>query len=90
MYKILPYTLKRAKLLGVKIKPSKRANKKLDVYDPDGNYIISVGALGYMDYAYYLKYYGKKIADIKRQAYNARHYYNNDLAGYYAKQLLWS
>jgi len=89
MYKILPYSLKQAKKLNVKIKPSNKLNKKIDVFDKFGNFIVSVGQYGYLDYPYYLKYYGKEIANKKRSNYHLRHLKNNGKAGYYAKNLLW-
>ena len=89
MYKILPYTFKKAKALNVIVKPSNRKNKKIDVFDKWGNYIVSIGDNRYLDYAYYLKFLGKKIADQKKTNYNLRHNKNNGVAGYYAKKLLW-
>ena len=73
MYVILPYTKKRAKQLKVIIEPSKKKTKKIDVYDQNGYFIISIGALGSMDYAYYLKYYGKPVAEERRRLYKIRH-----------------
>lgn len=56
MYKILPYTQAKARRLNVRVKPSSRKGKKIDVYDREGNYLTSVGAKGYLDYlAGYLK-----------------------------------
>ena len=92
MYEILPYTKKKAKQLNVIVKPSNKGNKKIDVYNKRGLYITSVGDRKYLDYAYYLKYYGKKIADERKRLYKIRH--NKDRLvkgspGYYADQLLW-
>ena len=53
MYKILPYTQAQARRLNVRVKPSSRKGKKIDVYDGKGNYITSVGAKGYLDYPTY-------------------------------------
>lgn len=89
MYKILPYTLKKAKALKVIVKPSTRKNKKIDVFNNRGEYIVSIGDNRYLDYPYYFKLYGKKIAEQKRTNYNLRHLNNNGTAGYYAKKLLW-
>ena len=89
MYKILPYTTKQARKLGVHIQPSTRKYKKIDVFDRHGYYIVSVGDNRYLDYPYYLKLYGKKIAEQKRANYHSRHLKNNGSAGYYAKNLLW-
>ena len=40
VYKIKPYSYEKAKLLNVKIKPSTRKDKKIDVYK-DNKYICS-------------------------------------------------
>jgi hypothetical protein len=93
MYVILPYTKKRAKLLKLIIEPSKKKNKKIDVYDKNGYFIVSIGALGSMDYAYYLKYYGKPVAEERRRLYKIRHKKDRlakGTAGYYADKLLWT
>lgn len=91
MYVILPYSYKKAKKINVVIKPSVRKNKKIDVYK-NGKYIVSIGAVGYLDYPYYLKYFGKVIADEKRRLYKKRHQKDRIIkysAGWYADQLLW-
>lgn len=93
MYVILPYTKTKAKKLKVIIRPSLNKTKKIDVYDKKGYYIISIGALGYLDYAYYLKFYGKEIADQRKKLYKIRHKKDRLIkgsAGYYADQLLWT
>jgi hypothetical protein len=92
MYQILPYTLKQAKKLNIFIVPSEKKNKKLDLYDLNFNFLGSIGQLGAMDYASYLKYYGKKIADERRRLYRIRH--KKDIVkkgslGYYAYKILW-
>jgi len=92
MYEILPYTKAKAKQLNVIVKPSTRKGKKLDVYNKKGEYLASVGAEGYLDYATYKKYFGKEIAEQKRKLYKKRH--NKDrkvkyTPGYFADQLLW-
>ena len=43
MYKIKDYSYNQAKKLNVKIKPSKKGNSKIDVYDNLNNYITSIG-----------------------------------------------
>ncbi|NBW11834.1 MAG: hypothetical protein EBR82_27760 [Caulobacteraceae bacterium] len=87
MYRILPYTYAKAKVLGVEIKPSKRKNKKIDVYTPDG--IVSIGDTRYKDYPTYKKFDGSKTADFRRRLYHLRHKGDEGIAGYYAKELLW-
>jgi hypothetical protein len=92
MYHILPYTKKKAKNLKLIIKPSLKKSKKIDVYDKNGYYIVSIGSTGYLDYAYYLKYYGKKVADERRRLYILRHKKDitkRETAGYYAYKILW-
>lgn len=92
MYEILPLTKKKAKQLNLIVVPSESKNKKIDVYDKKGFFITSIGAKGYLDYAYYLKYFGKKIADERKRLYKIRH--KKDITkkgttGYYAYKLLW-
>jgi len=92
MYKILPYTLAQARRLNVKVKPSSRQGKKLDVYDRQGNYITSVGAKGYLDYPTYKKLFGKQVADQRRRLYKIRHQADRSVRrspGWYADKLLW-
>tara|TARA_R110000751_G_scaffold254502_3_gene353992 strand:- start:284 stop:1405 length:1122 start_codon:yes stop_codon:yes gene_type:complete len=92
LYKILPYTKKQAKKLGVKIEPSKRKGKKIDIYDFNKQYIMSIGGKGYKDYPTYWKTEGKDVADNRRRLYKIRHEKNRHKlgsAGYYADQLLW-
>jgi hypothetical protein len=93
MYFILPYTKKKAKSLNLIIKPSIKKNKKIDVYDKKGNYITSIGQLGYLDYAYYLLWYGKIEADKRKKLYKSRHEKDRLIIGsngYYADKILWS
>jgi len=90
-YKILPYTFKQAKAIGVEVKPSTKKNKKIDVYK-DGKLIGSVGAIGYSDYPHYLADKGKEYADERKRLYKIRH--KKDIAnvgsnGWLADKLLW-
>jgi hypothetical protein len=92
MYKILPYTVAQARRLNVKIAPSSRKGKKIDVFDKQGYYLTSVGARGYLDYPTYKKLFGKKVADQRRKLYKARHRADRKVKGtpgYFADQLLW-
>ena len=92
MYKILPYSYNKAKKLKVKIYPSNKKNKKIDVYTLDNRYIVSIGQRGYLDYPYYLKLFGKKIADSRKKQYKIRHKKDMSVkysAGYYASKILW-
>ena len=72
MYKITDYSYKQAKKLNVKIKPSTKKNKKIDVYKND-HLLASVGALGYSDYPNYIKEKGLAYANKKRELYKLRH-----------------
>ena len=87
MYDILPYTKAKAKAMGLQVRPSTHKGKKIDVYR-DGDYIDSVGALGYKDYPTYMKERGKAYADERRRLYHARHI-GNSQGERLAKGLLW-
>jgi hypothetical protein len=93
IYKITPYTFKRAKQLGVIVAPSKNKVKKIDVFSrKTKKKLVSVGANGMNDYPTYWKKYGKKIATQRRKLYKQRHEKDRHIkgtAGYYADQLLW-
>jgi hypothetical protein len=91
-YKIDPYAYKQAKKLGVKIEPSKKKFKKIDIYDYNNQYIMSIGDTRYNDYRSYIKEKGQDYADIRRRLYKIRHEKNRHKLGtasYYADQLLW-
>lgn len=90
MYRIKSYSKKRAADLGVKIKPSTRSGKKIDVFK-NGKKIASIGAKGYNDYPTFKEKYGKKFADQRKKAYLARHKKNiiKNTPGYYAAKILW-
>lgn len=92
MYIILPYTKKQAEKLNVIVKPSTRAGKKIDVYTKKGDYITSIGDINYLDYPYYIKLHGQKVADERRRLYWIRHEKDRKVKGtrgYYAGHLLW-
>ena len=91
MYKISNHSKKAAAKLGVKILPSKRAGKKIDVFSKSGKKLASIGAKGYGDYASFKKKYGKDYAEKRRKAYIARHKKNiiKNTPGYYAAKILW-
>jgi hypothetical protein len=93
MYVILPHTKTKAKKLKVIIRPSLKKTKKIDVYDKDGYFLVSIGSYGSMDFAYYLKYYGKEVAIKRKRLYKIRHKKDRlvkGTAGYYADKLLWT
>ena len=96
MYKITAYTKAKAKKIGVNVRPSKTAGKKIDVYK-NGTKLASIGGIGYNDYPTYLELEKKgKVpqgtAKERRRLYKIRHkkdrkqLYSN---GWYADQLLW-
>lgn len=90
-YKILPYTYKQAKAIGVDVKPSTKKNKKIDVYK-DGKLVGSVGAIGYKDYPTHLAEQGKAYADERKRLYKIRHkkdIENVGSNGWLADKLLW-
>ena len=92
MYTIKPRQKRAAKRLGVSIKPSTTANKKIDVYLDDKK-ISSIGDINYNDYATYLKSNGLKYADNRRRLYKIRHEKTRKVIGsksYYADQILWT
>jgi len=82
--------------LNVKIKPSKKKNKKIDVIQEDGK-IISIGDNRYFDFPTYMKLekagkLKKGTAEERRRLYRIRHNRfkdNKGTAGYYAYRLLW-
>jgi hypothetical protein len=95
-YSISQYTFRRARTLGVTVKPSKRKGKKIDVFR-NGKKVASIGALGMRDYPTYkrLERAGKVppgTAKVRRESYKARHTKDRKVygsPGYYADQLLW-
>lgn len=90
-YKITDYTKRKAKTLGVEVKPSSVKGKKIDVFK-NGKRIASVGALGYSDYPTFIKEKGKAFADERRRLYKIRHAKDKDKLGtngFYADKLLW-
>jgi hypothetical protein len=91
-YKIDPYAYKQAKKLNITIKPSKKKYKKIDIFDKNDNYIMSVGDTRYNDYRSYIKEKGYEYADTRRRLYKIRHQRNRlkeGTASFYADQLLW-
>jgi hypothetical protein len=90
-YRITNYTYKKAKKLGVVVKPSTNQTKKIDVYKKNQK-IASVGAYGMNDFPTYIQRNGLKYAKTRRRLYRIRH--NKDrktkwTPGWLADQLLW-
>lgn len=91
-YQITPRQEENAIRENVIIFPSKRKNKKLDVYTADGDYMFSIGDKRYKDYDLYLAENSKQYADNRRRLYKIRHSKNKDIKGtpsYYADKILW-
>ena len=91
LYKIKPYSFDQASKLGVTIKPSRFAHKKIDVFKK-GELIASIGHSSYPDYPTHILERGKAYADKRRIAYKKRHNKDRkkiDSNGYYADNILW-
>jgi len=91
-YRIKPYSYRRARSLGVTIKPSTVKGKKIDVFNKKGDKLASIGAIGYADYPTFIARKGKTFADEKRRLYKLRHAKDRNVrgtAGYYADKILW-
>jgi hypothetical protein len=92
MYEITEYTKKRAKELGVEVRPSANSKKKIDVFDLDGKRIASIGAQGYMDFPSYIEKEGEAYAQERRRLYKLRHIKNRTVKGsngWWSDNLLW-
>ena len=90
VYKITLYSYKKAEENNLNIVPSKKKNKKIDVYK-NGEYIASIGDVRYNDYPTYIKNDGKQYADERRKLYYKRHNANSlkYSADNLAKLILW-
>jgi hypothetical protein len=88
MYSISKYSYRKAKELGVDIKPSTNENKKIDVYEK-GNKVASIGDIRYNDFPTYIKSHGVSYARKRRELYHTRHKGDKGKVGYYAKEILW-
>ena len=91
MYQITQYTYKKAKNMGVVVKPSTNKTKKIDVYR-NNRKIASVGANGMNDYPTYMKTRGKSFANNRRRLYKIRHEKDRKKKwtnGWLADKLLW-
>jgi hypothetical protein len=92
MYNITDYSKDRAKELGVIIKPSTKKEKKIDVFDDKGKYLLSIGSSSHNDYPTYIIKKGIKYANERRRLYKIRHNKDRNIkgtAGYYADKILW-
>lgn len=90
-YRITSRQLQNAKKLGVQIRPSSKAGKKIDVFK-SGKLVASIGAIDYPDYDIYLSETTKAYADERRSLYKKRHQKYRNVKGtpsYYADKILW-
>lgn len=76
-YRIRPQSLVRAKLLGVRLRPSTDPTKKIDVLDRDGHFIVAIGDIEDTDYPTLLELerqgrVGAGTAERERKAYRKR------------------
>jgi hypothetical protein len=88
MYNITKYSKDQAEKLGVVIKPSKKVNKKIDVFK-NNELIVSIGDKRYKDYPTYIIENGLDYANERRKLYKNRHKKDAGVAGFYAKKILW-
>ena len=88
-YDIKKYSFDRAKQMGVVIKPSTRGNFKIDVFNKDGDFLVSIGDKRYSDYPHYIESHGIEYAQKRQKAYHLRHYGDNEERGWFASNLLW-
>jgi len=89
-YKITQYSYDRADELGVIIKPSKKGNYKIDVFQKSGDYITSIGHRQYKDFGQYLENNGVDYALYRRSLFYKRHKnYPKYSRGWYSSKILW-
>jgi hypothetical protein len=91
MYDITKYTYKKAKKLGVVVKPSTNHTKKLNVYK-NNKKIASIGAYGMSNFPTYMKTRGVTYAKKRRRLYKMRHEKDRHLKwsrGWLSDKLLW-
>jgi hypothetical protein len=92
-YKITEYSFKRAKELGVELKPAENKHKKIDIFK-NGERVATIGAKNYKDFPTYMLLelqgkYPKGYAHDRRRLYKIRHKYDKGEAGFYANKILW-
>ena len=91
-YNILPYHRYRARKLGVRIRPSERPQKKIDVFTKDNRRLASIGDRQYKDFILHMKEKGPEYARRRRRNYRKRHAGHRRKVGtpsYFADQILW-
>jgi len=88
-YDIKQYSQDQAKKLNVTIKPSSKANYKIDVFNKNREYITSIGDKRYSDFPHYIESHGIEYANKRRALYRARHIKDIGERGKLALMLLW-
>ncbi len=89
--KILRIVQRKARKIGVKVQPSTRKNKKLDVFK-NGKKVASIGDVRYKDFLLYKKTDGTKKATERKKLYKIRHNKHRKKVGtasFYADKILW-
>lgn len=96
-YTILPIMHQKARRLGLRLRPSRCAAKKIDAIDREGR-VVSFGGRGYADYHVYKRTHGLDHARKRRRLYKIRHATDRRrrrdasgryTAGFLADHLLW-
>jgi hypothetical protein len=87
MYPISDLTKKRAREIGVEVRPSTDPKKKIDVFS-DGEKVASIGDITAKDYHIYLKEKGQSYANERKRLYHLRHT-RESLGEYLSRWLLW-
>jgi len=92
MYKILQYSYKQAKKIGVIITPSDSPKFKINVYSINGILLTRLGSTGYGDYPTYILTHGQEFADNRRRLYKLRHERDRHIVysrGWLVDNILW-
>lgn len=96
-YEILPVMHKKARWLGLRLRPSRNPLKKIDAVDSKGR-VTSFGGRGYGDYYVFQKTKGLSYAKERRKLYKIRHAKDRAVrrdrtgkytAGFLADRILW-
>ena len=92
-YLITEHSYRKAKELGVELKPAENKHKKIDVFK-NGKYITTIGSKNYKDFGTYLAMeergeVPKGYAIERRRLYKQRHKYAKGDAGFFANRILW-
>jgi len=74
LYKILPYTFKKAEKMNLVVEPSENPKYKLEIYDAvTGKFLFYGGSASYLDYPHYIETKGLSYANERRRLYRIRH-----------------